>query len=160
MLHKLLIPFDIVEITTKVTTERFNALSYICKNTCFSIPQAQATMVFSMMFPQHSKRTLQILLNVTVFGEKHLWLWLPLGLILKIVSEFYCFYNIGVIIGTFCSIYWTLWVINGLFFRIWIMENEFDCMLLSCYVRVSEWIHTLCLPECQGTPGRSILKIN
>ena len=44
-------PFDIVEITTKVTTERFKALSYICKNTCFSIPQAQATMVFSMMFP-------------------------------------------------------------------------------------------------------------
>ena len=25
-------------------------------------------------------------------------------------------------------------------------------MLLSCYVRVSEWIHTLYLPECQGTP--------
>ena len=27
-----------------------------------------------------------------------------------------------------------------------------DCMLLSCHVRVSEWIHPLRLPECQGTP--------
>ena len=27
----------------------------------------------------------------------------------------------------------------------------FDCMLLSCHVSVSEWICTLCLPECQGT---------
>ena len=27
-----------------------------------------------------------------------------------------------------------------------------DCMLLSCRVRVSEWIHTLFLPKCQGTP--------
>ena len=25
-------------------------------------------------------------------------------------------------------------------------------MFLSCHVRVSEWIHTLLLPECQGTP--------
>ena len=25
-------------------------------------------------------------------------------------------------------------------------------MFLSCHVRVSEWIHTLYLPECQGTP--------
>ena len=25
-------------------------------------------------------------------------------------------------------------------------------MFLSCHVRVSEWIHTLSLPECQGTP--------
>ena len=27
-----------------------------------------------------------------------------------------------------------------------------DYILLSCHVRVSEWIHTLWLPECQGTP--------
>ena len=26
------------------------------------------------------------------------------------------------------------------------------CMLLSCHVRVSEWIHILLLGECQGTP--------
>ena len=25
------------------------------------------------------------------------------------------------------------------------------CVFLSCHVRVSEWIHTLYLPECQGT---------
>ena len=25
-------------------------------------------------------------------------------------------------------------------------------MFLSCHIRVSEWIHTLYLPECQGTP--------
>ena len=28
----------------------------------------------------------------------------------------------------------------------------FDCMFLSCNVRVWEWIHTPQLPECQGTP--------
>ena len=28
----------------------------------------------------------------------------------------------------------------------------FNCMFLSCHICVSEWIHTLYLPECQGTP--------
>ena len=32
------------------------------------------------------------------------------------------------------------------------LYGAFDCMFLSCHVRVSEWIHTLSLPECQGTP--------
>ena len=32
------------------------------------------------------------------------------------------------------------------------LYGAFDCMLLSCHVRVWEWIHTLPLPECQGTP--------
>ena len=32
------------------------------------------------------------------------------------------------------------------------LYGVFDCMFLSCHVRVSEWIHTLWLPECQGTP--------
>ena len=32
------------------------------------------------------------------------------------------------------------------------LYGAFDCMFLSCHVRVSEWIHTLKLPECQGTP--------
>ena len=27
----------------------------------------------------------------------------------------------------------------------------FDCILFSCHVRVSDWIHTP-IPECQGTP--------
>ena len=27
-----------------------------------------------------------------------------------------------------------------------------DCMFLSYHVRVSKWIHTLDLPECQTTP--------
>ena len=26
------------------------------------------------------------------------------------------------------------------------------CMFLSCHVRISEWIYTPYLPECQGTP--------
>ena len=26
-----------------------------------------------------------------------------------------------------------------------------DCIFLSCHARVSDWIHTLWLPECQGT---------
>ena len=29
---------------------------------------------------------------------------------------------------------------------------SFDCMSFSCYVRVSESIHTLYFPKCQGTP--------
>ena len=41
MLDKLLITFDIDRITTKVMTENFNALSHVCKNTCFGISQAQ-----------------------------------------------------------------------------------------------------------------------
>ena len=41
MLDKLLITFDIDRITTKVMTENFNALSRVCKNTCFGISQAQ-----------------------------------------------------------------------------------------------------------------------
>ena len=28
----------------------------------------------------------------------------------------------------------------------------FDCILVSCHLRISEWIHTLYLPEFQGTP--------
>ena len=31
------------------------------------------------------------------------------------------------------------------------LYGVFDCMFL-CHVRVSEWIYTLHLPECQGTP--------
>ena len=30
--------------------------------------------------------------------------------------------------------------------------NGIDCMFLSCHVRISEWTHTLELPECRGTP--------
>ena len=32
------------------------------------------------------------------------------------------------------------------------LYDAFDCMFLSCHVRVSEWIHSLYSPECQGTP--------
>ena len=32
------------------------------------------------------------------------------------------------------------------------LYGAFDCMFLSFHVRVSEWHHTLQLPECQGTP--------
>ena len=32
------------------------------------------------------------------------------------------------------------------------LYGAFDCIFLSCQVRISEWIHTLQLPECQGTP--------
>ena len=32
------------------------------------------------------------------------------------------------------------------------LYGTFDCMLLSCQVSFSEWIYTLWLPECQGTP--------
>ena len=32
------------------------------------------------------------------------------------------------------------------------LYGAFDFMFLSCQVRISEWIHTLYLPKCQGTP--------
>ena len=32
------------------------------------------------------------------------------------------------------------------------LYGAFECMFLSCHVRVWQWIHTLQLPECQGTP--------
>ena len=31
-------------------------------------------------------------------------------------------------------------------------KNHHDCTFLSCHVRVSVWIHTIQLPECQRTP--------
>ena len=33
-----------------------------------------------------------------------------------------------------------------------IRTENYNCMLISCQGRVSEWIYTLYLPECQGTP--------
>ena len=32
------------------------------------------------------------------------------------------------------------------------LYGAFDCVFLSCHIRVSKWIHTLYLLECQGTP--------
>ena len=32
------------------------------------------------------------------------------------------------------------------------LYGAYHCMFLSCCVRISEWIHTLYLLECQGTP--------
>ena len=32
------------------------------------------------------------------------------------------------------------------------LYGAFDCMFLSCHVRIWEWINTLQFPECQGTP--------
>ena len=31
------------------------------------------------------------------------------------------------------------------------LYGTFNCMFLSCHVRISEWIHIIYLPECQGT---------
>ena len=38
------------------------------------------------------------------------------------------------------------------FFVVTYLYGAFYCMFLSCHVRVSEWIHTLYLSQCQGTP--------
>ena len=35
------------------------------------------------------------------------------------------------------------------------LYGAFDCMFLSCHVRILEWIHTLYLAECQGFLVRS-----
>ena len=40
---------------------------------------------------------------------------------------------------------WLSWVVSAYLYQ------ALYCMLLSCYVRISEWIHTLYMPECQGT---------
>ena len=32
------------------------------------------------------------------------------------------------------------------------LYGTFDCMFSSCQVRISDWIHTLYLRECQGSP--------
>ena len=37
--------------------------------------------------------------------------------------------------------------------KVFLIESvNFDCIFLPCHVHVSEWIHTLKVPECQGTP--------
>ena len=41
---------------------------------------------------------------------------------------------------------WLNWVVSTY------TQDAFDYMFLSCHVRVWEWIHTLQLPECKGTP--------
>ena len=62
---------------------------------------------------------------------------------------------------------WWSWMHNGLTFLSYLMPmknlpsvffghiqtHQIYCMLLSCHVRVWEWIYTLYLPECQGTPS-------
>ena len=72
------------------------------------------------------KTNSSIPLSVKIFDEKHLWLWRLMGLILRIVSEFYHFDNIRVIIDTFYFAYilhfMDYW--NGLLFRVSVMENE------------------------------------
>ena len=45
------------------------------------------------------------------------------------------------------------WIYNSYFTGvIFSINRNVGCMFLSCHVRVSEWIYTLYLPECQGTP--------
>ena len=41
---------------------------------------------------------------------------------------------------------WLKWVLSTYLY------SEFHCMFLSCRVRIPEWIHTLYLPQFQGTP--------
>ena len=38
------------------------------------------------------------------------------------------------------------------------LYGSFDCMCLTCHVRISQWIHTLELPERQGNPGPKLLR--
>ena len=84
--------------------------------------------------------------KMKILGEKHLRQWRPMGLILKIVSDFYHFDNVGIIIGTFYPTYilhfTDCW--NGLLFQIWFMENETvyktSCtanQLIGCYMRAT-----------------------
>ena len=40
---------------------------------------------------------------------------------------------------------WYSWIVNTYLY------GTFYCMFLSCHVRLSEWIHTLYLSECQAT---------
>ena len=42
---------------------------------------------------------------------------------------------------------WLSWVVSTYLYA------AVDCMFLSCHVRVSQYIYTLFLPECQGTPS-------
>ena len=41
------------------------------------------------------------------------------------------------------------------------LYGPFDCMFLSCHVCISEWIHTLQLPDCEGTGcSKQVQKLN
>ena len=70
MLDKLLILFDIVAITTKVTIENFNALSHVCKNTCFSNYSFSVIIVFfippGVIFICHVLFVLAFILTIVV----------------------------------------------------------------------------------------------
>ena len=41
---------------------------------------------------------------------------------------------------------WLAWILSTY------LHSKFDCMFFLCHVSISEWIHTLYLPECQGNP--------
>ena len=41
---------------------------------------------------------------------------------------------------------WLAWLVSPY------VHDAFVCMFLSCHVPISEWIHTLYLPECQRIP--------
>ena len=41
---------------------------------------------------------------------------------------------------------WVRWIVSTYLY------SAFDCMFLSCHIRVPKWIQTLFLPECQGIP--------
>ena len=42
---------------------------------------------------------------------------------------------------------WLRWVVSTYLY------GAFDCILLSCHLYISEWIHSLHLGECQGSPS-------
>ena len=44
------------------------------------------------------------------------------------------------------------WQLSELFFSNALLSDPYKLMFLPCHIRVSEWIHILWLPECQGTP--------
>ena len=68
--------------------------------------------------------------KMKILGEKHLRQWRPMGLILKIVSDFYHFDNVGIITGTFIvPIYCTLRIVGTAYY------SRFDLWKMKLFIK-------------------------
>ena len=121
-------------------------MSHACKSTCCRISGAQVTVVSLMIF---SKRTLQIFLNMKMFGETHLRLHRSLRLILKTVSDIdYVIILESLITGTFDFAYRSHYMNcqNGsFFFRLDSWKTDwFSHHLINCKFHFSIYCYQYC----------------
>ena len=84
--------------------------------------------------------------NTVIFFDKKMMsdLIMSCQTVSDLVDKLHCLSRI-------LAISWELQILNFFWNSLLYVVN---CMLLSCHICVSQWIHILQLPECQGTQNR------